>query len=160
MANFPDTRTTRLIGNNTELALMASDPECIFCSANHSFWTASANPYNSCEADNQVGNLDQALKVDNKGPPFQLTREPAHLAAWRIPVLLATAEFRRIVEPVAYEKPGRAYASQASASITRAADGALSDASQIGYESATARLKTPCIISWRAYWQRWPTRVR
>lgn len=142
MANVPDTRTARSIGNNTDLAPMASYPERIFRRKNPSFQTAFANP-DMChdDDDDQVEALEQAFKSENEGSQSLLAREPAHLAARFTHGLLAFAEFFAIVQLVAQKEAERNYASRANTTRTRAAMHALSDAFQIGYESANAGLK-------------------
>lgn len=100
MANVPDTRTTRCIGNNIDLAPVASDPERILPGTNPSFRTAFANPKMSFDVDNQVETLEQALKSDNEGSPSLLAREPEH-SARSTPNLLASVGFCAIVRPVA-----------------------------------------------------------
>lgn len=54
MTNLLVTCTTRLIGNNSDLAPMAGDPERILGSANVSFCMDFANRKMSRDADDQV----------------------------------------------------------------------------------------------------------
>lgn len=141
MANVPDTRTTRSIGNSPDLALTASDPKRILRSANCSFQAAFASPDMNRDADNQVKPLEHALEYDNKGPPSSLAREPAHSPAQLTPERLASAEFRKTVRLMAQEEVERTYESRVSVFITRAAEEALFNALKIGYKSENAGLK-------------------
>lgn len=141
MANVSDTRTTRSIGENSDLAPTASDPERILRSANISFRTTFANPDMSRDADDQVETLEQTLESDNEGPSSPLAREPVHYTDRSVSDILASTDLRAIMRLMAQEEAECIYASRVNPSMTRAAEGALSDVFQVGFDSANAGLK-------------------
>lgn len=96
MANVHETRTTRSIGNNTDLAPMTSHPERILRSSNPSFQTAFPNPNMGRDVDDQVETLEQALESDDDGPisPSPFEQVPYISISLSVFDLLASTELR------------------------------------------------------------------
>lgn len=132
MANVLDTRTARLIEDNTDIAPAASNSKRILRCANPSFQTAFANPYMSRNADIQVETLEQSLESNDKSSPSPLEHEPRLSAARSAYDFLTSAKFRAIVQLMAQEEVERNYANRFDASTTRAVEEVHSDAFQFG----------------------------
>lgn len=81
MISIPDTRTSRSIGNNTELASMAKEQERTLRSTDPSFRTALANSDISRDADDEAKALEHALESNNEDASSLLVRERAQTAA-------------------------------------------------------------------------------
>lgn len=92
----------------------------------------------SRDADNQVETLKPASESYNENLPAPLAGRPAHPAARYTPDLFASAAFCAIVQLLALEEAERTYATRVNASMTRAADEALSNAFQFSYKSKNA----------------------
>lgn len=149
MANTSNPRITRSAANKNDLAQTASEPERIIRSATPSFRTVFEypfptpleNPDHSRDADDPIETLDEALESEHEGPPYPSARQPPQPAPGSVPDLLGSPELRAVMRMMAQEEAERIYASQMTESLHHAAEEALSDVFQTGFDSAKDGLK-------------------
>lgn len=141
MTNVTDTHKTRSIGNNTDLAPIASDSERILRIAYPPSQMASEISDMGHNTHDQVKKLEQALKSNDEGPLFSATFEQAPHTDQSVPYHLASSEILVVMRLMTQEEAKSIYASQVSASMTKVAEEVLLDIFQVGFDLANAWLE-------------------